>query len=482
MPSYVWDTNTSRYRNLQGGFYPTDPGGGGEDPEVLDHEWSDDNLPWAYTDTSVFTEGWPSDVHIVDIQTGSSDFFTNLTNTVNAAGQRCVVRLGEGVYGLNSFRMYGQSGNPLYSFGFFFPNLQGFLGQGPDKTFVQMNANSMTQTQLDLMAEMDPSEFRPLGMNICRFDGANPASPVLLAGLTFRSADQQNITARHPNFDTHASPMVVPQPAPHGGVTLYQNAHARVQYVRFQAAGRACSSAPPFECPNLGSQYGNIYIRRCEFDGRRSPDLDPARPRRCLPIMPNNETSHVMEDCWLHHSNISRYAANDENRDTQGQYVLTRCKIERISDGRNTDPALNGGQSLGGYSDPSALGWESCNGTITLNDCIVSQDNNQFMWQSTVPQHLQLTSVGPRDPQGGRFYVNGGEFRDTGWPQLSGFLRFRVSQNTYWYRDGYNTTLHVYHKDGHRLQPYQVTGNWPPSVATLTANGITPQTHFLVRS
>ena len=470
MPAYVWDAQTAGYRNLQGQGYTPPPTG------QLSHDWSDTNLPWAYENTSVFTENWPADVQIVDIQTGSSDFFTNLTNTVNAAGGRVVVRLNEGVYSLNQFRKYGSGGNPTYAFGFYIPNLQGLLGRGPDKTFVQMDANSISQEQMTYISNMNPADFVPLQMGVCRFDGGS-SSPVLLAGLTFRAADQNMLTTKHPNLD-----IVVPQPAPHNGVIIYQNSHARVQYVRFQGVGRACNSQPPFECTNVGSQYGNIRYYKCEFDGRRSPDLDPARPRRCTVVMANNEDYHLMEDCWLQHTNISRYAANDENRNTQGQYILTRSKIERISDTRNTDPALNGGQSLGGYTDPSALGWESCNGTVTLNDCIISQDNSQFQYQSTVPQHLQLTSVGSRNPQGGRFYVNGGEFRDTGWPGLSGFLRFRVSSSTYWYQDGFNTTLHVYHKDGQRLQPHQVTGNWPPSVASLAANGITPTTHYLIRS
>lgn len=469
MPAFVWDTTTTSYKNLLGGWVspPT---------SVIAHDWSESNLPWAYTNTAVFTEEWPQDVQVVDIQTGSADFFTNLTNTVNATSGRVVVRLGQGVYRLDQFRMYGSSGNPTYSFGFYIPRLQGFLGQGPDKTFVQMDANSMSQDQLDYMKTMDPQAFSPLSMGLCRFDGTS-SSPVLLAGLTFRAADQQMLTAKHANLD-----IAVPQPAPHNGVVLYQGSPARVSYVRFQAAGRASSSAPPFETANIGSQYGDIRYYHCEFDGRRSPDLDPARPRRCTFLMANNEDYHLVQDSWLHHSNVSRYAANDENRNTQGQYILTRSKIEHVAENRNTDPALNGGNSLGGYSDPSALGWESTNGTITLTDCIVSQDNNQFQYQSTVPQHLQLTSVGSRNPQGGRFYVNGGEFRDTGWPSLSGFVRFRVATASYWWIDGLNTTLFVYHKDGQRLTPYQITGNWPPSASTLASNGITPATHYLVRA
>lgn len=200
--------------------------------------------------------------------------------------------------------------------------------------------------------------------------------------------------------------------------------------------------------------------------------------------MGNNEDYHLMEDCWMHHTNVSRYAVNDTNRVTTGQYILTRTKIERIADTRNTDPALNGGESLGGYSDPSCMGWESVGGTITLNDCIVIQDNPNRRYVSTTPQHLQLTSVG-RNPQGGRMYVNGGVFRDRAKPALDGFLRIGVSSSTHWSSDGYNTTLHMYNRSGQRLQPHVMTNlspsNWADLLAAeLASQGKTPETHYLV--
>lgn len=437
-------------------------------------DWSDSNVPWAYSEESVFTEKWPAGVTVVDIQTGSSDFFTNLQNTVNAAGKRVVVRLGVGVYSLKSFRLIGASGDPLYSFGFWFPNLQGLLGRGPDKTFVQMDANSMSTAQLSALATKTKASFAPLQMGLARLDGS-ASSPVLLAGLTFRAADQQNMT-------TGASDLgiVLPQPAPHNGVVIYPNSHATVSYVRFQAAGRAAMSQPPFELANVSTQYGVTSWNNCEFDGRRSPDLDALRPRRCTVYMGNNETSATMTDCWFHHTNVSRYAVNDENRETTGTYTLIRCKGEQITNTQNKDPNINGGASLGGYENATPFGWESCNGTIRMTDCIVSQDNNQSA--GTVPMMLQLTSVGSRNPQGGRLFVEGGEFRNTGWPHLNGFLGFRIAPNTYWWLDGFNTTLNVKDKAGNRLTPYVVTGTWPPTAASLALAGVTPQTHFLIRS
>src|SRR5699024_4962963 len=129
-----------------------------------------------------------------------------------------------------------------------------------------------------------------------------------------------------------------------------------------------------------------------------SPDLDPAQPRRAGVLLLNNEDSAIMRDCWLHHSNLSRYAANDENRNTSGLYRVERCKAEKITNNHNTDPALNGGNTLRGYTNATPFGWESVNGTIEVIDCIVSQDNpyTDIQW----PGHFQLTYVGSRNPQG----------------------------------------------------------------------------------
>lgn len=451
------------------------------------YDWSDTKLPWSYTNTSVFTQLWPSGVTIVDIQTGSSDFWTNLNNTVNAASGRVVVRLGTGVYSLNKFRMIGASGDPKYSFGFWFPKLQGFLGQGPDKTFIQLDANATTvdtngttdrtAAVHTAMSQMNLQDFAPLQRGFARFDGTT-ASPVLIAGVTFRAADQLPLTS----VDSSLSALYTPQPSPHQGVVIYSGSDSIVSYTRFQAAGRGMNSQPPFEMSNLNTQYGNHLWNNCEFDGRRSPVLDPARPRRVGPIMMNNETSHEIRDCWLHHSNISRYAVNDENRETQGQYKVTRCKADHITDNRNVDPAINGGNSLGGYTNASAFGWESINGTITVRDTIVEQANTDpVSGTGEIPLLYQLTSVGSRNPQGGRFYLYGGTHRWPSFPQLNGYVAFRIQQNTYWWTDGWDNTLFIYSKTGARLTPYRVTTAWPPSAAQLTSWGVSPDTHYLIR-
>lgn len=437
-------------------------------------DWSDTNLPWAYTDTAQFREKWPDGVRVVPIQTGSTDFHTNLTNTINAAGGRVVVELGQGVYSFDRFRPIGASGDPTYSFGFWHPNLRGLVGQGADRTYVQMNANSMSQAQLDRLATMTSAAFAPTQMGLMRIDGS-ATSPALIAGLTFRAADQQMLTAKASDI-----PAIIPQPAPHNGLQIYGNSHALISYVRFQAAGRGSTSAPPFECANAQSGASVITWDHCEFDGRRSPDLDPARPRRCGPVMVNGETLSVFEDCWFHHSNISRYAANDQSRNHQGEYQLTRCRLNNITDTRNTDPALNGGQTLGGFTNATPLGWESTNGTISVTDCRIEQDNPHATGQ--VPCHFQLTHVGSRNPQGGRMYVSGTVCETGGFPTVGAFITFRISASTFWWTDGPATTLHVHHPEtGARLNHHLYTGAWPPNAATLATAGITPATHYLIR-
>lgn len=438
-------------------------------------DWTEDAPPWAFTNPAELTARWPAGVKVVDIQTGSSDFYTNLMSTVNAAGGRVVVRLGAGVYRLNQFRLAGTSGLATYAFGFFFPNLQGLIGQGADKTFVQMDANSMSQAQLNELATKTKASFSPNQMGFCRLDGT-ASSPVLISGLTFRAADQQLITA----LASDLSDLYRPQPAPHQGLVLYNGAYGIVSHVRFQGAGRALNSQPPFEHACANSQRGNVQWIRCEFDGRRSPALDPARPRRCAPIMLNNEVSSTLEDCWLHHSNVSRYAANDENTGATGSYTLTRTKVEQITNTQNRDPAINGGASLGGYENASLCGWESSNATITLNDCMLVQDNPNSNSQS--PMHLQFTSVGNRNPQGGRLRVNGGVYRHSQHPQIDGFLTFRISSATYWWIDGVANTIDVRDSKGGKLAPYVVTTSWPPTASALSAAGVTPATHFLVRT
>lgn len=458
-PVFMWDG--TGYRDLLTGL-----------PAVarLAHDWSDTNQPWAGGDPE---QGWPT-ARTVDLIEGPSPFYDRLMQTVVGAGERVVVRLPEGVHSFTDFIPIGNSGDPTYSFGFWHPNLQGLIGAGPTKTFVQMDADSMTQAQLDALSIKTLSSFAPNQMGLIRLDGS-AESPVLIGGLTFRSADQDPLTAVADDLP----PIYLPQPAPHQGVVIYPGSHGIVNNVRFQGAGRAMTSQPPFEHANVNTQHCDITWRRCEFDGRRSPDLDPAQPRRCGPVMFNNEAASILEDCWLHHSNVSRYAVNDENSESRGTYALTRCKVERITDTQNRDPALNSGDSLGGYTNATPLGWESVNGTIAITDCIVSQDNPHTDRQ--IPAHLQLTSVGHRDPQGGRLTVVGGDWRNTAHPYLDGFLILRIQPTTHWWTDGFDTTLDV-RPHGTRLAPHVVTGTWPPSPDSLASADISPSTHYLVRS
>lgn len=478
MPALRW--NGTSYFNLRTGEI--------FNPVAVAYDWADSNLPWAYTDTTAWESRIPSGMTRVNLQTGSSDFYTNLQNTLNAAPGRVIVNLPEGVYTLNQFRTVGASGNPTYAFGFYFSKLAGFCGAGPDKTFLEMAANSVSNEQLEYMKTMTQASFSPLQMGLCRIDTqySGAAAPIFLGGMTFRAAPQNPLTAISSDI---TGSVYVPQSAPHQGVVIYSDSNRRsadsiVTHVRFQGAGKAMMSQPPFELANITSQRNHITYRNCEFDGRMSPAYDSTQPRKCGPVMFNGGVEQHLIDSWLHHSNVSRYAANDESVESSTaltvKYTATRCKLEQITNTQNKQPPLNNGNSLGGFTNASPFGWESSNAEITITDCIVSQDNNQFAGQ--VPMHLQLTNTGPARP-GGRLYVVGGQYRNTGWPQLDGYVSFRIQPSTNWWTDGFNTTLDVRKSaGGTRLLPHTYTDSWPPTSSYLATNGLNPNTHYLVRS
>jgi hypothetical protein len=445
----------------------------GEPLETVSHDWSDSNLPWAYTSNADWEDRLPEGVPVVNLSGTGATFWDRLNNTVNAQPGRFICRLGDGDHVLTSFRLIGGSGDQSYSFGFWFPKLAGFVGNGPDKTFVSMAANSMTGAQLTRLSGMESADFAPNQMGMFRID-STASEPTYLGGLTFRAANQNSLTSVAADV-----PASVPQPAPHQGPVFYtaSTGVATMSHVRFQGAGKAMTSSPPFEMANFTSAKYSIDWYKCEFDGRISPAYDAARPRKCAPVMMNGEVVSDFVDCWFHHSNISRYAANDQNVSRAAlaaRYTATRCKAEQITNTNN--------DGLGGVTNATPFGWESTNAEIRIIDCIISQDNTSFSGQ--IPMHLQLTYVGGVNPRGGRLYVYGGDFRnDKGFPALDGFLCIRAT-TSWWVDDGYNTTMFVYPNadgSGTRLQPWNYTGSWPPSAGTISAAGVSPSTHYLVR-
>lgn len=440
--------------------------------------WSDTNVPYSTTvgDTASFMQGWPSGLTLVNLITGTGDFRLDLTNTLNStSATKVVVVLPAGTQHIKTFQPYGtQSPTKPYLMGFYMgAKLQGLLGQGPLSSFVQLDANAYTTAQLDPLKTMTKASFAPLLNAMCRFDGTQ-AAPILLGGITFQGSDQ-------PLLDTVASDVgaVVPQPAPYQGVTFYPGSYYQVNDCRFLATAQALISQPPFEMGCVSSQRCFGEFRRTEMDGRRAASINAARPRRCTVWMGNDEGQALHTDCWLHHSNVSRYAANDEGNSfgTSGVYTLTRTRIDHIADLQNVDPAQNGGASLDGYSDPSCAGWESCNAKITLNDCIIEQNNSHTT--RAVPQHLSLTTTG-RNAQGGRLTVNGGAFFDPGFPSVNGFLCVRASTSTFWVSDGLPTTMTVTSPTGVRKTARAYSGAWPPPSSFLSP--LNPDTDFIVKT
>lgn len=450
--------------------------------DTKNYDWSDSNLPWSYTSTSAWESKTPAGVPIVNISTASGDFWTNLNATVNAQPGRFICRLSEGDYELDQFRMIGVSGSPNYATGFWFPKLAGLIGAGPDKTFVSMKANSMSTDQLNQLQTWGSSDG-PNQLNMFRID-SKTTEPAFLGGITFRADWQQNLPTA--GTISGGNPPVFPQPAPHRGPTFYGEtsftAQAEVWYCRFQGAGRAISSAPPFEHANIESGRGIIRYFNCEIDGRISPEYSVNRERKCGPIMFNKEVEGSMTDCWIHHSNISRYAVNDNTITTDPlsrQYNITRCKAEQITNTRNTEPTMNGGVSMGGYTNASPFGWESTNAQINVTDCIVKQDN--LYTNGQIAQHLQLTGVDGWNPSGGRMTVIGGTYTNA-WTQLNGFLCMRIPSATMWYVDGLDNTLTIRETPtSPRKAPHVYTGSWPISSGYISSNGLSPETHYIVR-
>jgi hypothetical protein len=459
----------------------------GEATAVASYDWDDlANVPWAYRSEDDWLNNLPlGNNTIVPIQVnGALTFLQNANNTVNANPGNIVLDLRNAfgapqVYHLTSFNMAGTSGIPTYAYGMFIPRLRGFIGHGPDKTIIQMDAGSTNTDQLNEMKTMAKATFSPLQMSCIRLDGITTSgNSILLGGMGFRAEDQPLLTA----VAADMTGIYVPQPSPHNGLYTYGGSTVYVSHCRFQAFGRAILGQPPFECANFSSQYGNVRIWNSEFDGRRSPDVDPARPRRCNPIMPNNEYWHEMTDCYIHHSNVSRYAANDQNRVTLGTYTLTRIKADYITERENIDPAINGGNSLGGMSMATPFGWENCNGTIIINDCIVHQRNARPPdGTGQKPAHFQMTNVVVNGRTDGSFTARGTLVYNEGHPDIDGYWIQRIGNTSHWKTQGYNNTLFIYNPlTGVRLTPYEYTGTFPPTRAFLEGLGVRQDTHYLV--
>lgn len=201
--------------------------------------------------------------------------------------------------------------------------------------------------------------------------------------------------------------------------------------------------------------------------------------------MGNNETLSQFQDSWLHHSNVSRYAANDQNGGGnggistsygKGAYSLTRCKIEQVSNTNN--------DGNGGYTNATPLGWESSAADITLDSCIVSRDNPYT--SSQYPAHLQLTDVGGVSRDGGTMTVKNCIFRDSVYPTMNGFLIFRiVTSATYWYDSGNFSQVSIYGPTGALLQPVRLSSFSPANPRALTAAqaaAYDPAKHYFVET
>ncbi len=471
----------------------------------FDYDWSDTNLPYAYAaGTKPWLDNLPSGAAtVVPIQVNASKTFRqNLKDTIAAAPGRVIVELGEGTYTLTKdqdydsdtgeYTLFARAGSTtwerLYAFGFFDSSykLRGLVGQGPDKTIITWASNGYNSKQLTAMQTLSYSDAAsPIQASIWRFDsnsGSN-STPVFIGGLTFRGTDQ-GLLSSYSGTLLGTSTITTPQPAPYGGIFHYANNGGRMtcSHVRFQGVGRATYSAPPFETGHVGSQRSYTKYYNCEFDGRLAAEVNATRPRRSGMVMFNNEYEGTIQDCWLHHNSLSRYAVNDENYTISNtQYTITRCKIDHVVDNGNVDPVYG---SLGGFSGyPACTGFESCMAAITLTDCIFVIDGSLGSGTWGVQNHLSLTSTGA-DRHGGRLMIVGGEWRCDNRTAIDGFFTLRVPSNVAWYTDGLATTLSI--KDSASGAPktaYTVTNAQYHALtaASLASAGVTPATHYIAR-
>ena len=447
-------------------------------------DWDDTHRPSL---AGVVDEGFPV-VTWTDLRTdiAATDLQARIDATISGvAGNGPVyVRLPEGVHRLVAFKPIGSSGDPLYAFGLWNGRLRGLKPAGdPASTVIQMDngvtvsgnwVHAVSDAQLAAMATLDPQTFAPLQMGVARFD-ATPTEPFLLGGVTFQAVDQRPITTVHANLA--AQGIATPQPAPHQGIVFHPGSssarpHAIINNVRFIGVSRALNSAPPFECGLVNTQYITAIFRRCEFDGRRAKTLDPAQPRRSAPYLGNNDISLIFEDCWFHHSAVNRIALNDENKNTTALstvYRFLRCKIEHMGDTNNVDPALNGGASLGG-TDPayqSPVGFESTNALIELVDSIIVQDCVASR------AAISITTVGSRNPAGGKLVIRGCTFRYPHRATLAGFATVMIGTSTPWWTQGSPYGIEVW-RGATSLACVTATA-WPPPATN------NPLTQFYAR-
>lgn len=431
--------------------------------------WSETNEPWA---SGSVTEGWPAGVTEAELVTGTGDFRLDINNTLApfSSSDRVVIQLPDGQQGhIKSFYPYGST---TYAGGVYNgAKLRGFHASAVGAFQVVIDANIMTTEQTAAISAMTESQL--LEMWGIRLD-STAGVPNLLGGVDFMAYDQQTISFTGVSIGT--------QPAPHTGLFFYPGSSFIVNNCRFRGFARASYSRPPFEAGNVKSQRagaGSIF-RRVEFDGRLAAEINPARPRRCGPVMGNNDAVEFV-DCYAHHSNVSRGAWNDSNYLTTGPYTYTRVWFSDISDQQN--------DGLGGGTNASLMGWENCNATITLNGCggVVTNTNTT----GQIQQHLQFTAVDSSslpnwNAAGGKLYVYGGQWRNTAFPALDGMLSIRSvnpSGATLAWNVDHSQSFYVYDNSGTRLSPWVYSGTWTNAAiaSAMSAGGYSATTHYLIR-
>lgn len=433
---------------------PTPPGD--------DTPWSDSNPPWALKASEALTDGWPAAAltMIKPLSSNGATFRDRLNNTLSAGP--CIVQLPAGTYHLNAFYQSttGTNRTTTHGYGYLQPaNLRGLLGAGANQTYIMMDPNSYTSEQVSAVSALSSSNTIQFYMMIFaqgNYSTSGPTgNPLYISGITFKGSDQQPAT----------SGAAAGTPTPYSGVHFRGVNNGIIQYCRFQGCGRNFTTSPPYEIASLGMQYNNITVRRIESDGRLAPDVNSARPRRSGVLMMNNEFNIDMQDSWLHHGLLARYAVNDGNRPTTGTYRHTRLLLEEIGNVNNS----------GATHQRVPTGYENVGGNVIWTDTTIKQPATN--WDRA---HMQFTTVGGQsnsNPPAGTLNVTNCTFTH-GHTPMDGYFVLYLSQSNNWWTGNINTIPVVIKKGTSTLTPYRITSQ--PSTASLSNAGVSKDTHFLL--
>lgn len=293
-------------------------------------DWSDSNQPWVLKNGETVNDNLPSGVAIVnysDYSQGGTLSFTATLDVISTAQSTTpyYVRLPAGSFHITDFHYAGYIGycqtqvNKTWC---------GFIGAGPDQTFIVLDANAMSA---QLVSDVSNAVHSPVWAYALQFGkGTYNNTPIFISGITFRGNFQQVGTL---------SGLSGTAPMPYSGLHIdTAPAGSRIQFCRFQGFGFAAKNLPPYELGAIETLHTvDLTISRVEIDGRQAPEINSAQPRSSGGHMSNYEGAVTWESFWLHHTRQSGWAIHDHapseggNANDHSTFTSTDVKIESVS-------------------------------------------------------------------------------------------------------------------------------------------------------